>query len=254
MYRLISLLVAALLALPAFADTPTPPPDALATALADPARSAADRERDARDKPAAVLALANFSAGQVVADIFGGGGYYSEIIARVVGPEGKVRLINNAPYDNYAKADSSVRFAGSRLPNVSYEVAPPAAMKLGEATLDAALIVLSYHDLYYADTEQGWAAIDAGQFIDQIVTALKPDGVLLIVDHAAREGSGKADAQTLHRIDEAFAKADFLAHGLRWVASSDVLRRSEDDRSKNVFDPAIRGKTDRFVHVYRKPR
>src|SRR4249919_1772927 len=74
-------------------------PDVHATALANPARSDADRERDGRDHPADVLALANFRPGMTIADIFGGGGYYSEIIAGIVGAKGQVRLINNPSYD-----------------------------------------------------------------------------------------------------------------------------------------------------------
>jgi predicted methyltransferase len=230
-----------------------PARDALAAALANPARSEADRERDLRDLPADVLGLAGFRPGMTIADIFGGGGYYSEIIAGIVGPKGHVRLINNPSYDGYAKKGLATRLAGNRLPTVDYEVMPPNAMTLGDRTLDGALIVMSYHDLYVNDPADNWPAIDAGQFIDQIVAGLKPGGVLLIVDHQARPGSGKDDAQKLHRIEESFAIADFKAHGLDFVGSIPVLRHAEDDHSLNVFDKAIRGKTDRFVHLYRKP-
>ena len=229
------------------------PRDAVAAALANPARSDADRERDARDHPHEVLALADFKRGQTIADIFGGGGYYSEIIADIVGPNGQVLLINNPPYDGYSKKSREPRLAGNRLPNVHYTVTPPEAMNLGRNSLDGALIVMSYHDLYVVDPNDNWPAIDAGQFLDQIVAALKPGATLLIVDHAARPGSGKDDTQKLHRIDEQFAIADFKAHGLLWAGSIPVLRNATDDHTTNVFDPAIRGKTDRFVHVYRKP-
>lgn len=221
--------------------------------LASPSRTADDRARDARDRPQAVLAFAGFERGDTIADIFGGGGYYSELLSAMVGPSGQVLLVNNAPYDAYAKKDLQPRLAGDRLKNVRYSIAPNEALGLGEGTLDGALIVMSYHDLYYVDPDNGWPAIDAGGFIDQIVVALKPGGRLLIVDHAAREGSGKSDAQTLHRIEEAFAMSDFKAHGLRFVGSTDLLRNQGDDRSRNVFDAAIKGRTDRFVHVYRKP-
>ena len=96
----------------------------IAKALANPARSAADRERDARDKPQQVLELAGFKKGMVIADVFGGGGYYSEILSRLVGTKGKVLLLNNAPYDNYAKKEIGPRFADGRLPNVVYNVVP----------------------------------------------------------------------------------------------------------------------------------
>jgi predicted methyltransferase len=226
--------------------------DPVAAAISDPARSDVDRSRDSRDHPAAVLALAGFRPGMTIADIFGGGGYYSEILSRLVGPQGHVLLVNNPPYDAYAKKGIAPRLAGRRLANVDYRIVPAEAMNLGTSRLDGALIVMSYHDLYVADPEQGWPAIDAGQFIDQVAAALKPGAVLLIVDHAARQGSGKTDAQSLHRIDEAYAKADFASHGLDFVASSDVLRNPDDDHSRNVFDTAIKGRTDRFVHVYRK--
>ena len=227
--------------------------DAIARQLAVPSRSADDRERDARDQPDAVLELAGFGRGETIADIFGGGGYYSEIISGIVGPRGQVLLINNAAYDAYAKKGLEPRLAGNRLPNVRYSIVPNEALGLGENTLDGALIVMSYHDLYHADPDSGWQAIDAGQFIDQIVAALKPGGRLLIVDHAAREGTGKADAQALHRIEETFAVRDFKAHGLDFAGSIGTLRNRDDDRSRNVFDPAIKGRTDRFVHLYRKP-
>ena len=221
--------------------------------LAAPSRSAADRERDAREKPAEVLALAKFRRGDTVADILAGGGYYSEILSGIVGPQGKVLLVNNPGYDGFGKKGYSERLAGNRLPNVQHIVGPSDALGMGENVLDGAVIVMSYHDLYWVDDKQGWPKVDAGQFLDQITRALKPGGVLVVVDHSAKQGTGSADAQTLHRIDEQFTIADFRRHGLEWEAAIPVLRNADDDRSKNVFDPAIRGKTDRFVHLYRKP-
>lgn len=221
--------------------------------LANPARSAADRERDARDKPAEVLALAKFRRGDTVADILAGGGYYSEILSGIVGPSGKVLLVNNIGYDGFGKKGYTERLANNRLPNVTHVVGPSDALGMGENVLDGAVIVMSYHDLYWVDEKEGWPKVDAGRFLDQIARALKPGGVLVVVDHSAKQGTGSADAQTLHRIDEQFAIADFRKHGLEWEAAIPVLRNADDDRSKNVFDPAIRGKTDRFVHLYRKP-
>lgn len=251
--RVVSLLLTAcLLAASGCASVSPSSHDAIAAALADPARTDADRERDARDKPQEVLALAGFRRGQTIADVFGGGGYYSQIIADIVGPKGQVLLVNNPPYDGFSKKTREPRLADNRLPNVHYSVTPPDAMNLGKNSLDGALIVMSYHDLYVVDPSENWPAIDQGQFIDQIVTALKPGAVLLIVDHAARPGSGTDDTIKLHRIDEQFAIADFKAHGLDLVGTLPVLRNPDDDHSKNVFDPAIRGKTDRFVHLYRK--
>ena len=229
-----------------------PAPD-MAAVLGNPSRPADDRERDARDKPAEVLALAGFQAGDTVADILAGGGYYSEILSGIVGPQGNVLLVNDDRYEAFGKEGVAQRLAAGRLPNVRHVVGPSDALGMGEGTLDGAVIVMSYHDLYWVDEKKPeQQKIDADQFLGQIAAALKPGGALLVVDHSAKPGTGSADAQTLHRIDEQFTTADFAKHGLVLETSSDLLRNAADDRSKNVFDPAIRGSTDRFVHLYRK--
>jgi len=242
----------ATIALCACAGAPVATSSDIERVLANPARSQADRERDARDKPAEVMALAKFRQGDTVADILGGGGYNSEILSGIVGPSGHVLLVNNPGYDGFGKKGWSERLANDRLPNVQHIVGPSDALGMGENTLDGAVIVMSYHDLYWVDEKEGWPKVDAGRFLDQIARALKPGGVLLVVDHSALAGTGSAAAQALHRIDEQFAIADFRKHGLEWIAAMPYLRNPDDDRSKPVFDPSIRGKTDRFVHLYRK--
>ncbi len=227
-------------------------PDVYTAALANPARSAADRERDARDRPAEVLALAGIKSGMVVADIFGGGGYWSEILTGVVGVEGSVLLVNNPPYVEFAKKELDARFGGGRLASVKQRVVDAKALGLGSGALDAAIIVLSYHDLYHVDEKGGWPAIDAAQFLEQIRSAVKPGGVFVVIDHAAQDGTGSAAAQELHRIEEAFAERDIESHGFELETRWDGLRNAADDHSKLVFDPAVRGKTDRFTHVYRR--
>ena len=230
----------------------SPAPD-IAAVLAAPTRSAEDKERDARDRPAEVLALAGFKAGDTVADILAGSGYYSEILSGIVGPQGQVLLVNDERYDAFGKEGYTTRLAGGRLPNVRHVVGPSDALGMGEGVLDGAVIVMSYHDLYWVDEKKpGQQKIDADQFMAQIARALKPGAALLVVDHSAKPGTGSADAQTLHRIDEQFAISDFKQHGLALESELPSLRNPADDRSKNVFDPAIRGRTDRFVHLYRK--
>ena len=49
-------------------------------------------------------------------------------------------------------------------------------------------------------------------------------------------------------------KNELESAGFVFDGDSDVLRNPEDDHSKNVFDPEIRGKTDRFVMRFRKPQ
>lgn len=232
----------------ATAATPTP----LQRSLLSPTLSDADRERDQADQPEAVLAFAQFKPGDHIADVFGGGGYYSEILSGLVGSRGQVDLINNPPYDNYAKKDLEPRLAGNRLRNVRYFNVAPTALGIEPLSLDGALIILSFHDLYAVDAQGGWPAIDAKQFLKQIHDGLKPGAPLLIVDHYARAGTGTSVASSLHRIDPEHAKSLLSAAGFEFDGAIELLRNPQDDLSKSVFDPAIRGKTDRFVHRYRK--
>jgi len=227
-------------------------PDNIAKAVAAPERSAKDRERDARDKPAELLAFAGVKPGMKAADVFGGGGYWSELLSHAVGPTGSVTLVNNEGYYNFAKKDIAERFAGDRLKDVKQVVGKTSDVGMGKGQYDLILIFMSYHDLYWVDEKEGWPKIDADNFLKQLHAALKPGGKLLIVDHAAAAGTGSSAAQTLHRIDEEFAKKDFTSHGFKLEKTWDGLRNAADDHTKQVFDPAVRGKTDRFTQLYVK--
>jgi predicted methyltransferase len=231
--------------------TAQPASDALRRAVDNPARSTADRERDARDKPAELMAFAGVTPGMTIADVFGGGGYWAELFSYAVGPSGRVLLVNNMPYRDASGAELETRLGNGRLGNVEHRLVEASYMRLPERSLDLAVIVMSYHDLYYID-ERGWPAIDVERFFASVHGALKPGGRFLIVDHAAPAGSGNTPAQNLHRIDPQFAIADFANRGFVLEKSWDGLRNPMDDLSKNVFDAAVRGKTDRFVHLYRK--
>lgn len=222
------------------------------TSMAAPPRSAADLERDARDHPRDVLAFAGIQPGQKVADVFGGAGYYSELLLEAVGDSGHVLLLNNDGYQAYSAAAQAERFAGDRLAQVERRVAEASAMGLGESVLDAVVMVMAFHDVYWVDEKEGWPAIDRQAFIAQLARALKPGGVLLIVDHAAKPGTGMDPVNALHRIDEAFVRREIESSGLHFDGELSVLRNPADDRVVHVMDAAIRGKTDRFVHRYRK--
>ena len=115
--------------------------------------------------------------------------------------------------------------------------------------LDAVFIRQNYHDLY--DKFMGPADVPA--FNKAVYGALKPGGRFVIIDHSAPDGSGLADTDTTHRIDAAVVKKDMAAAGFRFVGESNALRNPADDRTKLVFDPSVRGKTDQFVYVFQRP-
>ena len=88
--------------------------------------------------------------------------------------------------------------------------------------------------------------------LQEMLRVLKPGGVLLIVDHSAKAGTGSADSSSLHRIDEAYAREDFEKRGFELVGKSDVLRIPADRRDQISYKPPMLGKTDRFVLLFRK--
>ncbi len=227
--------------------------DPVAAALADPDRLSEHRARDSRSKPEIVLPLLRLEAGDTAADIFGGGGYYADLMAAIAGPHGRVILHNNTPYAAFVEEKNQQRYGDGKRPPVQLLKSEVDDLQLAADSLDAALMVMSYHDLYYHNADRGWGDTDVGLFFEQLRAALKPGGRLVIVDHAAAEGTGSKAAQDLHRIAEAYAREDVVGAGFRFVESNPALHNANDDHSTMVFDPAIRGKTDRFILVFEKP-
>lgn len=252
MNKTIRSMAVALLAAVVFSPSAFAGEDSIARAMANDSRTDEHRERDARSRPEVILGLLDLRPGQTVADIFGGGGYYAELMASIVGEEGEVILHNNTPYSKFVEKQNAERYGDNQIPNISLLKSEVDDLKLEPGSLDAALMVMSYHDLYFHAPERGWGNTDVPLFFAQVHAAMKPGGKLVIVDHAAADGSGKGAAQDIHRIDEAYAKQDIESNGFRFVSGSDALRNPDDDRSKMVFDKAIRGKTDRFVLLFER--
>jgi predicted methyltransferase len=229
------------------ATTATAPTDPIKAAVADPSRTAEDRTRDERDHAVDVLSFFGIKPGMVVADIFAAGGYYSELIGRVVGSTGKVYLYNNAGFAKFAEKPLAARVDSGRMKNVVVIQREVGQIGIPAGSVDVVLMSMSYHDLYFKD--EGWS-VDPTALFTEVHAMLKPGGELAIIDHAAKAGTGSSAAQELHRIDEAFARKDIESRGFKFVGSLDVLHNSADDHTKVVFDPAIRGHTDRFIDKF----
>ena len=223
-------------------------------AVAHAGRSAEDLKRDTIDHPAAVLRLSGIGPGMQVADILAAGGYYSELLSYIVGSKGHVVMLNNNATVYWSENYWETRLAKGRLPNVEHRLIDLEHLPLADASLDAEILIKNYHDLYWVDTDpkSPWPKLDPGKVLDEMARILKPGGILLVVDHSARPGTGSSAAGPLHRIDEAFARADFEKHGFEFVAASNVLRRPDDARDQISYQPPALGKTDRFVMVFHK--
>ena len=222
-------------------------------ALASESRFEGDAARDAGRNPAAVLKFLGITPGMTVLDMFSGGGYYSEILANVVGDSGNVVAHSNTAYLNFVGEEFVNRYKAGRLANVDILMAENNKLRLDENHYDAIFMGLAYHDIYWVNPDNGWHEIDGDKFRAELLKSLKPGGVLGITDHSAGPETSRSDAIPLHRIDKAIVIADLEAAGFELVEESDVLRNPDDDYSKNVFAEGIRGNTDRFVLKFRKP-
>jgi predicted methyltransferase len=155
------------------------------------------------------------------------------------------------PYAAYSKKDREARFKEGRLGNVEHRLVEASYFNLPPASVDVALIVMSYHDVFWIDEKEGWPEIDTKGFLASVKRMLKPGGKLLVVDHNAPAGSGREMAGSAHRLNEDWAKQSLTSNGFVLEKTYDGLRNKDDQLTKLVFDPAVRGKTDRYAHLYR---
>lgn len=232
----------------ASASGAAPPSAAITAAVADASRPAADKARDEARKPAEVMAFAGVHPGEKVGELFPGGGYYTRLLAKAVGPNGKVFALWP---EGLAKARPQMLEASKGIgPNVTVVTYSPTSLNVPEK-LDLVWTTENYHDFHNAPP--GAPPADIAALNKAVYDALKPGGVYLIEDHAAAAGATGVTG-TLHRIDPAQVKQEVEAAGFKLQAESDLLKNPSDTHDKPIFDPSIRGHTDKLLMRFVKPR
>jgi predicted methyltransferase len=231
------------IAVGAAAQSPTA---AISAAVADPLRPAADTARDAARKPAQIVAFAGVEPGDKVAELMPGGGYYTRILAKTVGPQGHVYALVPTGFANRPGGLDALNALAQQYGNVTVVATDLANFKLG-TPVDVVWTTENYHD-FHNGPNANIAGLNAAAF-----AALKPGGVYFIEDHAAAAGSGTTATSTLHRIDPAAAISEAEAAGFKLDGQSKALANPDDAHDKAVFDPSIRGETDKFALRFRKP-
>ena len=222
-------------------------------AVAAPGRSADNVKLDASRKPAQLLGFLGLRPGMRVADMFGANHYWAEIFASAVGPRGQVVVWEPTQfYGDKAKTDFT-SFAASR-PNVTLISSPFAAPNLAPRSFDFMLINLDYHDVYWESAKYKIGRMEPDAWLRTMFAAMKPGGIVGVVDHVGPAGDTRAIVEKEHRIDPAVVRADFERAGFVLDGESQLLRNPADDHSLLVFDQAIRGKTDRFVYRFKRTR
>ncbi len=232
-------------------DTVPCVPTEIPAAVDAPDRSADDRKLDAGRHPLETLAFFGIRPGMKVAELMAGGGYTSELLARAVGPTGVVYGQNTKLIlDRFAEKPWSLRLAKPVMKNVVRvdrdleDPLPPEAKNL-----DAVFMVLFYHDTV-------WQKVDRDKMNRAIFAALKPGGIFAVIDHSARNGSGIADVQTNHRIEQKVVEEEVQRAGFKLGGEATFLRNPSDTRDWNDSPRAAadrRGTSDRFVLKFVKP-
>ena len=215
-------------------------------ALADAGRPQADKDRDAVREPAEMLEFAGIKQGTVIAEMIPGGGYFTRIFSKAVGPNGHVYAFNN-PAAAGRPAPAIVAIAGDPLykSNVTAVLAPLNDMKAPKP-VDVVWTSQNYHDLPLAAR---------GPINDAAFKMLKPGGTYIVLDHSAIVGTGTFAAETgKHRIDENQVKLEVLKAGFKLVGENNILRNPADARIATVFEKSLSRDTDQFVLKFQKPR
>jgi len=216
-------------------------------AVADSARPKADTDRDADRKPAEMLAFAGVKPGSKMAEILPGGGYFTRIFSKAVGPQGHVFAIINPPADPSKPPPIVAIAADTAYANVTIVSQPLTSFSVPEP-VDIVWTSQNYHDLHLKRYNLDISAVNKDVF-----NALKPGGVYVVLDHSALPGEPIDAADRYHRIDPAIVRKEVEAAGFVFVGEDDTLRNSNDPKNVPVFDPSIRGHTDQFIYKFRKP-
>lgn len=216
-------------------------------------RPAEDKIADTRRQPEKVLRFFDIQPGQNVLDLFSGAGYYTELTSKIVGESGHIDAHNNNAYIRYIGEDKLLkRYRANRLANVSQLHQEANDLSLCTSCYDRVLMVLTFHDLFYVDKAQGWPKIDAPILMTKIKRALKPAGMVGIVDHIAPIGSGEQAGQTLHRIDSQLIKLHMQKWGFTLKEEAGFLKNPDDDGKHPMWDPSVKGKTSRAIMTFIK--
>jgi len=257
-------------------------PDQIKAIIASPDRTAADRTNDQRRHPEDILAFLALKPGLTALDLSAGGGYTTELLARALGPTGKVYGQSRprpatpppAPTNPEGNANPSATPAAappppaapprpspvaladrdSRMKAANVASAPivvvvqpfedPVPAEVADGKLDLVTLMFNYHDL-------GFLNVDRAAMNKAVFKALKPGGFYVIADHSGRPGTGISESGTLHRIEEAFLRKEVEAAGFKFAGEGNFLRNPNDPRDKNTPDPPM--PKDEFFLKFVKP-
>jgi predicted methyltransferase len=200
-----------------------------------------------------LIRFAGIKAGATVIDVYPGDGDWTRLFSDLVGPEGRVYSFVPAEVAHFKNDPvGRMRELSQEAGRENVEVVSANVVALADVTqpADVLWLHLFYHDLHTSLIQARGAT--AAAFNRAVHERLKPGGSYIIVDHAASAGTGTGDAQSLHRIDPAAVRKEVEAAGFVLDAQSSLLAKKDDPHSAKVFEPSIKGETDRFAYRFVK--
>jgi predicted methyltransferase len=204
-------------------------------------------------KLAELRQFARVHAGSKVLDVWPGSGDWTRMFSDDVGPDGRVLSFVPAELAHF-KSDPvgqmRVLAKEPRRENVEVVSADLVALPGSSQSLDVVWLHLFYHDLH-TPLVQTRGATAAG-FNRAVYERLKPGGFYVIVDHVAATGTGASRAESLHRIEPAAVRGEVETEGFVLDAENTVLANKDDPHYASVFEPSIKGETDRFAYRFIK--
>ena len=207
-----------------------------------------------QSKLSELIRFARVDSGSTVIDVYPGDGDWTRLFSEIVGPEGRVYSFVPAEVAHFKNDPVGRMRTLAKEPgreNVEAVSADLVAIPEAAQPADVLWLHLFYHDLHTALIQAKGAT--ATDFNRAVYERLKPGGSYVIVDHAAAAGAGTSNAQSLHRIDPASVRKEVEAAGFVLDAESTMLANKDDPHSIKVFDPSIKGETDRFAYRFVKP-
>jgi predicted methyltransferase len=244
MFARSSVVLAAAFVLTACAQPDPAPPD-YTWLVSNPDRSDSDRSIDQRRDPVKLLDFYGVRPGMRVLDLSAGRGYNTELLARAVGPGGRVYSQNAKSFGGAGKE----AFDG-RMKNPVMAVVTPVMRDFDDPippevrNLDLVTFNFNYHDTVYM-------GVDRSKLNRAVFQALKPGGVYIVADHSAKPGAGPDVTKTLHRIEESMVRKEVEAAGFKLAASADFLRNPADPRDAPVAKNPV--PNDEFVLKFVRP-
>ncbi len=217
------------------------------------ARTIFEQKLDGLRRPSEVLAFFGLKAGDVAGEYLAGGGYYAKIMAGIVGPAGRVIAFNPPTFVQSEAALKNWAELTARPDNIFLQLKGTSDFSAADSSFDFMMMHLVYHDVYFENAQFGMVRADPDVFLAKLYKAMKPGGIVAVVDHVGPAGDTRAIVDATHRIDPVTVKADFARAGFVLEAESNLLAKPGDDISKNVFDPEIRGETNRFMFKFKRP-